>query len=191
VYCPSERRPDQNRHRLADGWQGSTVRAILENPRYTGYAVFGRWSKHETLLNPDAVSAGHVVRFRRAAPERIVRSRRPAHPEIVSVQTFTQAKLVRRSRAAGGMRGIAKLDRERAAAKHTYLLKGLVRCEICTRRMQGAAIRKGIYYRCIAWTLAPGSAVLADHPKTVNLREDLVTPPVNAWLCNVLAPENR
>lgn len=23
---PSARRPDQNRHRLADGWQGSTIR---------------------------------------------------------------------------------------------------------------------------------------------------------------------
>ena len=44
--CRARRRvgPEQNRHRLADGWQGSTVRAILENPRYTGYAVFGRWT---------------------------------------------------------------------------------------------------------------------------------------------------
>ncbi|MFJ1767852.1 recombinase family protein [Amycolatopsis sp. NPDC088138] len=33
IPCPSARRPDQNRHRLADGWQGSTVRSILENPR--------------------------------------------------------------------------------------------------------------------------------------------------------------
>jgi Recombinase len=49
--CPSALRPDQNRHRLADGWQGSTVRAILDNPRYTGYAVFGRWTRHETLLD--------------------------------------------------------------------------------------------------------------------------------------------
>jgi hypothetical protein len=45
----------QNRHRLADGWQGSTVRAILENPRHTGYTVFGRWTKQEVLLNPDVV----------------------------------------------------------------------------------------------------------------------------------------
>lgn len=30
IACPSARRPDQNRHRLADGWQGSTVRAILD-----------------------------------------------------------------------------------------------------------------------------------------------------------------
>jgi hypothetical protein len=50
ILCPSGRRPDQNRHRLADGWQGSTVRAILENPRYTCYAFFGRWTKHATLL---------------------------------------------------------------------------------------------------------------------------------------------
>jgi hypothetical protein len=156
VPCPSARWPDQNTHRLADGWQGSTVRSIVENPRYTGYAIFGRWAKHETLLNPDDVSAGHVVRFRRAAPEGIVRSRRQAHPEIVPVEAFTQAQLMRRSRAAGGMRGIAKLDRERTAGKHTYLLKG-VRCEICQRKMQGAVIRKGIYYRCIARTLAPGS----------------------------------
>ena len=65
VPCPSARRRDQNRHRLADGWQGSTVRAILDNPRYTGYAIFGRWTRHETLLDPDDVAAGHVTRFRR------------------------------------------------------------------------------------------------------------------------------
>ncbi|WP_143168706.1 hypothetical protein [Amycolatopsis australiensis] len=156
-----------------------------------GYAIFGRWTKHETLLNPDDVGAGHVVRFKRAAPDHVVRSRRPAHPEIVSVEAFTQARLMRRSRAAGGLPGIAKLERNRAATKHTYLLKRLVRCEICTRKMQGAAIRKSVYYRCIARTMAPGSAALADHPKTVNLREDVVVPPINEWLCQIFDPDNR
>lgn len=42
IPSPSKARPEQNRHRPGDGWQGSTVRAILENPRCTGYAVFGR-----------------------------------------------------------------------------------------------------------------------------------------------------
>jgi hypothetical protein len=60
IPCPSARRPDQNRHRLADGWQGSTVRAILDNPRYTGYAVFGRWRRQEVLADPDDVAAGHA-----------------------------------------------------------------------------------------------------------------------------------
>ncbi|HZA16105.1 MAG TPA: recombinase family protein [Pseudonocardiaceae bacterium] len=66
------------------------MRAILENPRYTGYAIFGRWTKHETLLNPDDVAAGHVVRFRRSNLARIVRFQQPAHPAIVSVEAFTR-----------------------------------------------------------------------------------------------------
>jgi hypothetical protein len=181
VLCPSASRPEQNSHRLADGWQGSTVRSILENPRYTGYAVFGRWIKHEQLADPDDVAAGHVTRFRRSSAERVVRSRRPAHPAIVSVEEFTQAQLRRRSRATGGMRGIAKLERDRPAVG-PYLLRGLVRCEICQRKMQGGMIRQRVLYRCIARRLAPGSIVLADHPKTINLREDVLTRPINRWI---------
>src|ERR1044072_4029472 len=158
VPCPSARRPDQNRHRLADGWQGSTVRAILDNPRYTGFAVFGRWVREEKLIDPDDVAAGNVTRFRRASADRVVRSRRPAHPAIVSVETFTQAQLMRRSRGSGGMRERAKLERRRSGGKATYLFRGLMRCAICERKMQGEVIRNGVYYRCVARTLAPGSA---------------------------------
>lgn len=183
VPCPSMRRPDQNRHRLADGWQGSTVRSILENPRYTGYAFFGRWTKHETLLDPDDVAAGHVVRFRRADKETVVRSRQPAHPEIVSVETFTEVQLLRRTKAAGGLGTARQAERGgRAITKSPYLLRGMVRCGVCGRKMQGATIRKGVYYRCIARTLAPGSLALADHPKTVNLREDQLIEPLNGWI---------
>jgi DNA invertase Pin-like site-specific DNA recombinase len=70
IPCPSASNPAQNRHRIADGWQGSTVRSILENPRYTGYAVFGRWTKHERLIDPDDVGAGHIVRFVGPTPTR-------------------------------------------------------------------------------------------------------------------------
>jgi DNA invertase Pin-like site-specific DNA recombinase len=190
IPCPSANRPEQNRHRQADGWQGSTVRAILDNPRYTGYAFFGRWTKHETLLDPDDVAAGHVVRFRRAAPDRIVRSRVPAHPEIVSVETFTAAQLLRRSKSAGGLATARKAERGGRATARAYLLRGLIRCGKCHRKMQGATIRSGAYYRCTIRTMAPGAAALADHPKTVNLREDLVVERVNGWLGRVFHPDN-
>jgi hypothetical protein len=114
----------------------------LENPRYTGYAFFGRWPKHETLIDPDDVGAGHATRFRRAAPNRIVRSRQLAHPAIVDVEDFTQVQLIRRSRGAIGMRGMARLERSRSGGKRTYLLQGLVRCGVCHRKMQGEAIRQ-------------------------------------------------
>lgn len=189
--CPSARRPDQNRHRLADGWQGSTVRAILENPRYTGYAFFGRWTKHETLLNPDDVAAGHVVRFRRSGTDRIVRSRTPAHPAVVSVEQFTEVQMFRRSRAAGGLEARRKLERGPKATKRPYPLRGRIRCGYCGRRMEGTPRQGRTYYRCTARSLAPGSPVLDDHPKNVYLPERAVLALVNAWIGDLFDNEHR
>jgi DNA invertase Pin-like site-specific DNA recombinase len=182
ILCPSARRPEQNRHRLADGWQGSTVRAILENPRYTGYAVFGRWTRHETLLDPDDVAAGHVIRFRRASADRVVRSRKPAHSEIVSVEEFTAAQLLRRSKGAGGLRTARKAERSGRPTKRTYLFRGRIRCAVCSRKMEASPRAHAMYYRCPARTLAPGSPVLATHPPAVYLREDPIEAAVNKWL---------
>ncbi|MGW5645349.1 recombinase family protein [Saccharopolyspora sp. NPDC003752] len=190
VSCPSARRPDQTRHRLADGWRGSTVRSILENPRYTGYAFFGRWTRQETLLDPDDVAAGHVIRFRRAAPDCVVRSRRLAHPEVVSVEDFTQAQLLRRSKGVGGLRTARKAERSGRPTKRPYLFRGRIRCGVCTRKMEASPRAHGMYYRCPACTLAPGSPALAEHPPAVYLREDLIRYEINGWLGGLFAPEN-
>jgi DNA invertase Pin-like site-specific DNA recombinase len=180
--CPSAYRPEQNRHRLADGWQGSAVRVILENPKYTGYAFFGRWTRQEVLLDPDDVAAGHVVRFRRASPEQVVRSRRPAHPAIVSVEDFTAAQLLRRSKGSGGLRTARKAERSGRPTKRTYLFRGRIRCSLCSRKMEASPRAHAMYYRCPARTLAPGSPVLATHPPAVYLREDPIEEAVNKWL---------
>ncbi|WP_188989414.1 recombinase family protein [Saccharopolyspora thermophila] len=190
IPCPSARRPEQNRHRLADGWQGSTVRSILENPRYTGYAFFGRWVRQETLLDPDDVAAGHVVRFRRAGADRVVRSRRPAHPAIVSVEDFTRVQLLRRSKGAAGLRTARKAERSARPTKRAYLFRGRIRCGVCTRKMEASPRAHGMYYRCPARTLAPGSPALAEHPPAVYLREDVIRDEINTWLGGLFAPEN-
>lgn len=57
--------------------------------------------------------------------------------------------------------------------------------------MQAAAIRDAIYYRCRASTLAPGSPARAEHPPTVNLREDPLTNGVNRWLSGIFDPRHR
>ncbi|MFD3702158.1 recombinase family protein [Nocardia sp. NPDC058658] len=186
IPCPSAHRPEQNKHRSGDGWQGSTVAAILQNPRYTGYAIFGRWSKREVLLDPDDVAAGHVVRFKRSPSERIVRSRRPAHPAIVSVETFTEATLLRHKRAGASNRARSKLERTRApGTSDCYLCRGRVRCDSCNRKMQAEVVRGAVYYRCRASTLAPGSPALELHPRTVNLREDHLVEPIDNWLATL------
>ncbi|WP_114755922.1 recombinase family protein [Nocardia pseudobrasiliensis] len=192
IPCPSAHRPEQNTHRSGDGWQMTTVAAILDNPRYTGYAVFGRATKHEELVDPDDVAAGHIVRFRRSSPDRIIRSRRPAHPSIVSVATFTEAQLVRRRRAASGNRARTRLERTRLnTGPRVYELRGRIRCDICDRKMQGETPNGGVYYRCVARTLPPGSPMHADHPKTVNLREAHLTLPLNAWIAERFNPSHR
>ncbi|WP_026361393.1 recombinase family protein [Amycolatopsis nigrescens] len=191
IPCPSARRPDQNRHRLADGWQGSTTRSILENPRYTGYAFFGRWARQEMLLDPDDVAAGHVTRFRRAGSDRIVRSRKPAHPAIVSVEDFTEVQILRRSRAAGGLPARRKLERGPRQTKWTYAFRGRVRCGHCQRKMEGTPRESRIYYRCAARTLVPGSPALIDHPKNVYLPEAAVIEPVNDYIGRVFSSDQR
>jgi Recombinase zinc beta ribbon domain len=158
----------------------------LENPRYTGYAFFGRWTKQETLIDPDDVAAGHVVRFRRSAPDRVVRSRRPAHPQIVPVEVFTEVQLRRRARAAGGLAGSRKLERGPKETKWIYALRGAVRCGICRRRMEGTPRQSRIYYRCAARGIVPGSPVVDRHPKNVYLPERAVLDEVNGWLGGVV-----
>ncbi|WP_081916079.1 recombinase family protein [Saccharothrix sp. NRRL B-16314] len=190
VPCPSARRPDQNPHRSGAAWQGGTVRAILDNPRYTGYAFFGRWMRHETLLDPDDVAAGHVIRFRKASTDRIVRSRKPAHPEIVSVEEFTQAQLLRMSKSAGGLKTARKTERSERPTKRTYLFRGRVRCTVCARKMEASPRARGMYYRCPARTLPIGSPVLGTHPATIYLREDVLQEAVNKWLSELFAPKN-
>ena len=88
------------------------------------WPFLGRWKKHEELLDPDDVAAGQVTRFRRADPGKVVSSRRPAHPAIVSVETFTEARMMRRARAAGGLQARRKLDRGQRASASFCPLRG-------------------------------------------------------------------
>ncbi|WP_324191883.1 recombinase family protein [Nocardia brasiliensis] len=191
VLCPSAHTPHQNSHRSGDGWQASTVRAILENPRYTGYAFFGRWTKHEELLDRDDVAAGKVVRFRKSSKDRVVRSRRPAHPAIVSVETYTQVQLARRARGGAGMQQRAKLERTRVSGRHLYRFRSRIRCDDCDRKMEGGTKGNAVWYRCRASTLAPGSPASEGHPKTVNLAESRLIVPVNNWIATVFDRHHR
>jgi Recombinase zinc beta ribbon domain len=107
------------------------------------------------------------------------------------VEEFTHTQLQRRAKAAGGLASARQSVRGGRSTAREYLLRGLVTCGACSRRMQGATIRKGTYYRCTTRTMAPGSPALADHPLTVNLREDHVVEVINDWLNGLFARENR
>lgn len=84
--------------------------------------------------------------------------RKPAHPAIISVETFTRATLERKKRAGAGNRARSRLERTRPInSGNIYQFRGRVYCDICNRKMQGEILRKAVYYRCRARTLPPGS----------------------------------
>ncbi|WP_245976401.1 recombinase family protein [Amycolatopsis palatopharyngis] len=148
IACPSASRPEQNRHRLADGWQSSTVRSILENPRYTGYGPSTRccwtprmWLQATWCASGDrrlTASFGHGCR----------RIRQSCLWRCSFKRSFFGARSLR----AGWRR--RKAERGGRANARGYLLRGLIRCGVCGRKMQGATILKGAYYRCTARTMA-------------------------------------
>jgi hypothetical protein len=165
VPCPSARRPDQNRHRLARRLAGQHgARDPRQSPVH-GYAVFGRWTREERLANPDDVAAGHVTRFpagRSGAGRSLAgagapgdRVRRDVHP------VATAAPL---SGRPVGLDARRRLEHGEHPAKHAYVLRGLIRCGYCVRKMEGTPKHGREYYRCVTRTLAPGSPALAHAP---------------------------
>ncbi|MEV4158857.1 recombinase family protein [Nonomuraea dietziae] len=87
--CPSAHDPARNRHRSGIAWSKGAVRAILTNPRYTGYQVWNRQRKDEVLIDVDDVGLGHMSKLRWNAEDKWVWSDTPAHPPIVSREDFT------------------------------------------------------------------------------------------------------
>ena len=64
ILSPSASDRARNSHRDPNGWAASAVRAILTNPRYTGYEVWNRQRRDYDLLDPTAPADGHVRRMR-------------------------------------------------------------------------------------------------------------------------------
>ncbi|GHD95339.1 zinc ribbon domain-containing protein [Streptomyces naganishii] len=83
--------------------------------------------------------------------------------------------ILRSSVGATGLRGM--------------VLRGRVKCTLCGRKMQPSSIRDRVYYRCEykeqEAALYPG----LDHPRTINLREDIVCRALDAWIARTFAPK--
>ncbi|WP_211302937.1 recombinase family protein [Allonocardiopsis opalescens] len=170
VLCPSAYDRARNRHRSADGWSVGTVLAILANPRYTGHQVWNKQSKAETLLDVRNVGLGTRTVSRWNPGEKWVYSREAVHPAIVSTADF------RRAQTTPATRG----------PQRTYLLRGLLRCGLCGRGLEGAWNNGRANYRCQAVRAA--EHVVADKRRNVFVREDTVLARLGGLLIRALTP---
>src|SRR6185437_3998234 len=97
-------------------WQDATIGKILANPKYTGYQVYGR----TTIRNGK--------RGRRTPPDQWLWSPQPAHPPIITRQTWDAAQqAAARHGTSRDSTGIANHPQ----AKAVYALRGIITCSTC------------------------------------------------------------
>lgn len=181
IASPAAHDPTRNPHRDGTQWRDSAVRAILTNPRYTGYQVWGRAPRSEILLDPTDVAAGVTTVQRWASEDSWYRSADPSHEPLVPTDLFETVQARFRVRRPGSEM------RARRSSHDTYPLRGMARCSLCGRRLQGEARRGRRYYRCP--TTGSARNERSGHPVSVYLREDVVVPPLEKWLAEALSDE--
>jgi DNA invertase Pin-like site-specific DNA recombinase len=182
IPSPSAADPARNRHRSGIAWSKGAVRAMLVNPRYTGYQVWNKQHKAERLLDVEDVALGYETRLQWNDRDQWVWSDQPAHPAIISRETFTAVAERLASRSP-------RSERSPRRSAHPYMLRGLVRHQQCQRKMQGNWVRGRAHYRC-SYPAEYAIANTVDHSKVVYFREDVVVPVLDTWLASAFAPDH-
>jgi site-specific DNA recombinase len=185
ILSPSANDPARNSHRAGHhgAWAKSAVGAILDNPRYTGFEVWNKQRRDEVLLDVDDVARGHASRMRWNDENEWIWSDQRAHESIIDRETFERIhRLIRPKRGPRGSR------RPRSDARSRYLLRGLLSCGLCGRRMQGNTIRGAKHYRC-RYSADYASAVECEHPKQLYVREEPIVRALDDWIGTAFSPD--
>jgi site-specific DNA recombinase len=181
IPCPSAHDPARNRHRSGAGWSKGAVRVILGNPRYIGRQVWNKQRKDEILLDVEDVGLGHVTKQRWNEREAWVWSDKVVHEPLIDVELFERVQEIMAARGAD------RTTRERTKTAHRYVLRGLLYCDLCGRRMQGQQTRGELYYRC-RYANEYALANHVQHPRNVYLAERELLGPLDQWLTTSFAP---
>ncbi len=118
-------------YRARGAWGKTSVFEILNNPKYTGYQVFNRRASRSRQ--------GKVN-----DPRKWVWSPVLTHEPLIAKTLFDQLRAARQTNR--GSRSGADANAH-PAARHNYLLRGLLFCA-CGRRMWGNTRRGLTYYQC-------------------------------------------
>ncbi|GAA4955939.1 recombinase family protein [Actinoplanes utahensis] len=176
IPCPSAYDRARNPHRNTQVWETTAVRAILQNPRYTGNQVWNRARTDEVLIDVDDVALGHENRHRWNDPSKWIWSRTPSHTPLISTDLYEQAQRTIKKRGTNGDAGKAPRH-----TGHPYLFRGLISCGICNRKMVGNPNHGRLYYRCTASRDYVRQHQIS-HPPALYLREDQIVTPIDRFL---------
>lgn len=178
VPSPSAHDPDRNPHRDPRGWAHTAIRVILRNEKYLGRAVWGKQARVEQLYDLDDVAAGYVTNLQWTPNDKWVYGPDDAHPPLVSRELWDAAQARIEVRATHA----ARTTRSPKLTTRPFLLRGLLHCGLCDRKMQGSVSHETLRYRCIVAQTRALPAYLAHHPKAVYVRQDAVVDALDRWL---------
>jgi site-specific DNA recombinase len=182
IPSPSGYDRRRNPHRPGVAWSKSAIRVILTNPCYTGHQVWNRQRTDEVLLDVNDVALGNTIIMRWNPQQKWVISKEIVHPPLVDSDAFNQIQQILHRRADGPGH-----EHQQHRTRHPYVLKGLVYCALCDRRMQGQQSNGEAYYRC-RYALEYALANKISHPRNVYLRERDVLAPLDVALAGAFAP---
>ncbi|GAA2234044.1 recombinase family protein [Promicromonospora sukumoe] len=184
IPSPSAYDPARNSHRDQRGWAHQTVRAILLNPTYTGYRVWGKQEKFEQLMNVEDVAAGEVTRMRWRGTDQWIRPDSQTHPAIVDIATYEKAL----ARINAQRRGANQRSPKTSSTGRVYPLAGRCFCTACESRLSArfyASKKKDgtgrVLYRCDVGGKRALPTKLAEHP-VAGLNQNRVLPVLDSFL---------
>jgi site-specific DNA recombinase len=108
--------------------------------------VWGRQARTDELLDLDDVAAGYVTRQRWTAKDRWVYGPDNGHSALIDTDLWdrVQARISVRSHER------QQATRAPRATMTPYMLRGLIHCGICERKMVGTKAHGARRYRCMA-----------------------------------------
>ena len=158
-----------SKRNTAGKWSKNTLRAILQNPVYTGRLCWNR-------LDFRAVKQGEGPLVRRKPEEWVEAERR--HEALVTDEQFERVQ------AEIGKRGRSEGSRRRSQQKRFYLLRGIVHCATGHNplRMHGKTRKDNTYYAC-CYRISYGdkAAEALGHGKWQYIREDALVKVIDAF----------
>jgi site-specific DNA recombinase len=145
IPCPSTHDRAPNPHRNTQVWETTAVRAILQNPRYTGRQVWNRARTDEVLIDVEDVALGHEkpAPLERPEPMGLVTHR-------VSHAADKHGSLRARPADDQGARYPRRSGRTPRHSGRPYLFRGRITCGLYDRSMVGNPNHGRLYYRCTA-----------------------------------------
>jgi site-specific DNA recombinase len=126
------------------------------------------------------VALGHATKQTWNEPGKWIWSKEPVHKPLIGTEAFERAQALQRARGS-------KDERSPRRTPRGYALRGVMRCGICGRKMQGSWNNGKPHYRCTFLSEYAAKNKI-DHPASVYLREEQLLPKLDAWLSRKFDP---